>query len=63
MRMFFQEAKESWRRFVERDNAEFLKNPNAYRLNFWRRIRPIVFVFVFTMMSIFFVLLFFWGAK
>lgn len=63
MKLFLQETKESWRRFVERDNAEFLKNPNAYRLNFGRRIRPIVFVFSLTMMSIFFVLLFFWGAK
>lgn len=63
MKIFFQETKESWRRFVERDNAEFLKNPKAYSLNFWLRIRPIVFVFAITMMAIFFVLLFFWSEK
>ena len=43
MKIFFQEIRASWERFVERDNLEFEKSPTLYGRNFWLKIRPAIF--------------------
>lgn len=43
MRTLVEEIRASWERFVDRDNAEYVKGPKLYGEKFWLKMKPIVF--------------------